>query len=127
MKNELSATEKQQLDALRAALGPNLDSRAKFELLAFWARHPGGWSSRGAIAPRSSANREELDEALRELVQAGLVDADQDTGICFYGLARRHATYAAVMELGRLTPRKRKYLMRALRANTSSLVAELAS
>lgn len=127
MKDHLSATEKQQLDTLRSALARNLDSRAKFELLAFWARHPSGWSSRGAVAPRSFLNHEERNAALRELVDAGVVDVRGGSGFWFYGLAAQHPAYAAVLQLGRLTPKMRKYLMRAARSEPSQLAEELAS
>ena len=111
---EISSADKQKLDYLRAALGRNLDSRAKYDLLAFWARHPSGWSVRGALAPRTSATREEIELALRELVGAGIVEANHGQEISFYGLARMHPAYGAVLQLAKLTPKKRKYLMRVL-------------
>jgi hypothetical protein len=118
MRKELSAIEKQQLDRVRAALGANLDSRAKFELLAFWARHPSGWSSRGALAPRSVLGRQALYEALGELVETGVVEKHEETGICFYGLARKHPAYASVLQVRTLTPKRRKYLMHVARADS---------
>ncbi len=127
MKRELSATEKQELDALSSALGALLDSRAKFELLTFWAWHPAGWSSIGALAPRAGLPRIDLQKALLELVDAGVVETRQGTGICFYAVDRKHAAYAAILQLGRLTPRRRKYLMRAVSADSSFPESRIAS
>jgi len=118
MKRELSAIEKQQLDSVRVALGANLDSCAKFELLAFWARHPGGWSSRGAVAPRSLVSRQELYEALSGLVETGVVEKREGQEICFYRLARKHPACTAVLRLGTLTPKRRKYVLHAARADS---------
>jgi len=117
LKHELSAAEKHQLDALRDALDSNLNSQAKFELLAFWARHPSGRTSRGAISPHSSVSREELNEALQQLAAAGVVEISDGTGIRFYGLAKRHPAYAAILQLGKLTPKRRRYLMRTFAPN----------
>jgi hypothetical protein len=127
MKHELSAREKQQLDALKDTLGALLDSRAKFELLNFWAWHPSGWSSPGAVAPKSSLPRIELHEALLELVDAGLVKTKRGTDICFYAMDSKHPAYAAILQLGRLTPRRRRYLMRNVRASSSVVEAQAAS
>ena len=127
MKKELSPREKQQLDSLKAALGSHLSSRAKLELLSFWARHPTGWSSRGAIAPHSSVKREQMDEALRELVDAGVIEAHEQSGLGLYGLRRQHPAYAAVLQLGGLTPKRRKYLTRAVHSRASPPIAELTS
>lgn len=123
MKRELSDEEKRRLDSLRAVLGSNLDSRAKFELLLFWAWHPSGWSSQGALAPRSPLARSELNEALVRLTKAGVVEIRQGTGICLYRLASSHHAYAAVLELRWLTPRRRKYLLRHLRAEPGWVTA----
>ena len=127
MRKELSAIEKQQLDCMRAALGANLDSRAKFALLAFWARHPSGWSSRRIVAPHSRVARAELYRALNDLVDAGVVEAREDPGICFYALRTQHPAYAAVLQLGKLGPKRRRYLLRAVDEDSSPLAAELAS
>lgn len=120
MKRGLTAADVEHLDTLRALFGEVLNSRAKFELLDFWAWHDSSWSSLGAIAPRSCLSGSVLKKALLELTRAGIVKVADGTGMPFYALNEDHPSYTAIMELGRLTPQRRRYLMSHLAKKASA-------
>jgi len=107
VRKELKESVRRRLDALGRILGRHLTSRAKLDLLTFWSRNHGGWCSRGAIV----LPRKEIDQALAELVEEGVIERQEAYGLCFYALTDDHDVRRAVLELGRLTPNERRYLV----------------
>jgi len=107
----LKESVRSRLQAVVRTLGRHLTERAKLDLLTFWGRNHGGWLSRGAIAPFTLLGRQEIDQALAELVRDGVIKHHEANGVCFYALTDDHAVRRAVLELGRLTPNERRYLV----------------
>ena len=102
-----------QLDRIGSRLGGLLSSRGSLELLSFWARNPNAWCSLGAVTPHTLLPRHEIDSALSQLVDAGLIEIREDNGMSLYALASSHAARPAVLKLARLTPAERRHLLRS--------------
>lgn len=92
-------------------LGQGPTRRARFDLLVFWGRYPGGWSTRAAISPRTRLPKQDIDRALAELVDEGIVDVHGGAPRPYYGLTTAPEILAAVKNLGLLTPRERQALL----------------
>lgn len=91
-------------------LAGHLTERGKLALLRFWGRYPYGWFDRRAISPFNLASRQELEEALDELLEAGILRCTvQDSQRC-YSLSDDPRVRAAAMALARLTPNEVRYL-----------------
>jgi len=96
---------------LRLMLGEHLSSRSRLDLLVFWARYPCGWFDRRAIRPHTRASRDEIEQALEELVEEGVVRRRRDGPVASYALTEAGGIRRAVEELHRLTPNERRYLL----------------
>lgn len=111
MSRELRDGVERQLERLGSVLGRHLTTRAKLDVLTFWGRHPGGWCSRRAVAPFSLASRHEIDESLAELVEDGVIQRRRSGDLNFFAPAEDGDLRGALMELARLTPNERRYLV----------------
>lgn len=111
MRKELKEPLRRRLEGLGRVLGHHLSARAKLDLLLFWARNPGGWYTRRAIKPFSLLPRSQIDEALLALLEDGVVERREHNGVPFYALTENHGVRRAILELGRLTPNERRYLV----------------
>lgn len=97
--------------ALQKALGPHLTSRARYDLLLFWSRFPGGWSGRAAVGPRTRLPRRQIDQALDELVVEAVVRRfDEKGGAYYFALTEDPTLREAVLAFGRLTNSERRHL-----------------
>jgi len=93
-------------------LGSKTMNSAKVELLSFWARHPGGWSSHGVLAPWSRDSRQDLDQAIDELVELGLIKRKSTlSGPPLYALNDRHPLRKVLCVFAHLTPGEKKILI----------------
>lgn len=96
---------------LQRILGGYLTSRSKLDLLIFWGRYPGGWFGRRAVSPLTRASRRQIEDALDELVQEGVIHCRRDGAISLYALTRDVSIRRAVEELPRLTRSERRHLL----------------
>ncbi len=96
---------------LRRLLGYGPTQRARFDLLVFWGRYPGGWFSRAAISPMTGLSRRDIDQALAELVEEGIVGAHADPSGPYYSLTAAPQILDLIRQLGLLTPNERRYVM----------------
>ena len=96
---------------LRLMLGEFLTSRGRLDLLVFWGRYPCGWFDRRAIRPHTRASRDEMEQALEELVEEGVVRRRRDGPVASYALTEAGGIRRAVEALARLTPNERRYLL----------------
>ena len=62
------------------------DNRVKMRPLIFWGCHPNAKFARNAIGYALDSSKLEVDNALRVLVQAGLVDTHMHNDMTFYSL-----------------------------------------
>lgn len=100
-----------RLATLRLILGEFLTSRGRLDLLVFWGRYPCGWFDRRAIRPHTRASRDEMEQALEELVEEGVVRRRRDGPVASYALTEAGGIRRAVEDLARLTPNERRYLL----------------
>jgi len=61
-------------------------TRAKQEALLFWALHPNTKFSRLAVLSAMECSRIEVERALKDMVEAGLVDMHSYNGLVTYSL-----------------------------------------
>ena len=96
---------------LQKVLGRHLTSRARYDLLLFWSRCPGGWSGRAAVGPRTRLPRQQIDQALDELVVEAVVRRiDEKCGAYYFALTEDPMLREAVRAFGRLTNSERHHL-----------------
>jgi len=88
-------SEEQMLRFLEEYAG----DRLKMELLAFWGRHPNARFSRGAISCALDCKKLNIDRALKDMVEVGLVDIYNCNGVPFYSLTVNEERRRPVMEL----------------------------
>lgn len=94
-----------------AKLGGKPIGLAKMDLLGFWARHPGGWSSHGALAPWSRASRQDMNQAIEELVESGLITRTSGSnGRILYALDAHHQATEVLAQFSRLTPDEKRFI-----------------
>lgn len=105
-----SQSEDRRLTILRSILGRHLTSRSRLDLLVFWGRYPCGWFDRRAVRPFTRSSREEIEAALDELVEEGVLRCRRDGAVPSYALTDAGAIRRAVQELPRLTRSERRYL-----------------
>jgi len=91
-------------------LGAHLMGRGKVALLLFWGRYPYGWFDRRAISPFIVAPRDEIERALDQLVEGGIIRRSAEGGQPCYGLTDDPQIRAAVVALASLTPNEVRYL-----------------
>jgi DNA-binding transcriptional ArsR family regulator len=96
---------------LQRILGGYLTSRSKLDLLIFWGRYPGGWFGRKAVSPLTRASRRQIEEALDELVQEGVIECRRDGAMSLYALTGDPTIRSAVEELPRLTRTEHRDLL----------------
>lgn len=104
-------------------LGTGPSRRARFDLLVYWGRHPGGWSTRAAIRPQTRLPGQAIDQALTELVEEGLVRVHQGEARPYYSLLQSPEILTVIKRMGRLTPRERQALLRTITPETRAEVA----
>ena len=92
------ASEKQLFQLLSEYSG----NRAKKDLLVFWCRHPNAKFARSAIYCDSGLNRLEVDKALEEMVEAGLVDTSVHNSVRLYWLTANEERRRPITELATL-------------------------
>jgi len=92
-------------------LEKHLTCRCRLDLLAFWGRYPGGWFGRAALRPLTRSSRKEIEQALDELVEEGVIECRRDGDVPYYTLTTDVRVRGAVKELARLTPNQRRYLL----------------
>jgi len=92
------STEKQ----LSRFLGKYADNRLKIELLAFWCRHPNAKFARSAIYCASDWDKLDMDRALQDMVEMGLVDTQAHNSLRLYWLTTNEERRRPVMELASL-------------------------
>ncbi|MDP2674214.1 MAG: hypothetical protein Q8Q00_04815 [Dehalococcoidia bacterium] len=100
-----------RLTTLRLILGEFLTSRGRLDLLVFWGRYPCGWFDRRAIKPHTRASRVEIERALEELIEEGVVRRHRDGPVASYALTEAGGIRRAVEDFARLTPNERRYLL----------------
>jgi hypothetical protein len=100
-----------QTKVLQRLLGRGPTQRARFDLLVFWGRFPGGWYSHAAIGPVTRSPRRDIDHALEELVAEGIVDAHPDAAGTYYSVTTSPLMLDVIKQLGRLTPNERRALL----------------
>jgi hypothetical protein len=96
---------------LQHLLGDGPTQRARFDLLVFWGRYPGGWSTRAAIHPMTRLPRRDIDGALAELVEEGIMEVQGNPSRPYYSLATSPELLEVIKQLGRLTPKERRALL----------------
>jgi hypothetical protein len=79
------------------------NNRVKRELLEFWGLHPDAKFSRYAICFALDCGKLEADRALRDMVDAGLVDNHANNGLPLYSLTRNEEKRQPVLELAALS------------------------
>jgi len=78
--------------------------RLKTELLAFWGRHPKARFSRGAICCALDVARLDVDRALKQMVETGLVDLyTQNNKTPLYSLTGDEKICHMVLEVASLS------------------------
>jgi hypothetical protein len=100
-----------QSKVISRLLGDGPTQRARWDLLVFWGRYPGGWYSRGAIDPRTSLPRREIELALKELVAEGVVDVHSDAYGKYYALTTAPRTLALIKRLWTLSPNAKRLVL----------------
>ena len=100
-----------QSKLIRRLLGDGPTQRARWDLLVFWGRYPGGWYSRRAIDPRTSLPRREIELALEELVAERVVDVHSDAYGKYYALTNAPLTLALIKRLWTLSPNAKRLVM----------------
>jgi hypothetical protein len=76
--------------------------RLRLDLLGFWGRHPNARFSSRAVCCALDCNKRDAELALKELVDAGILDACVENGMRFYCLTTQAAMRDPVTELGSL-------------------------
>jgi hypothetical protein len=77
--------------------------RLKTELLAFWGRHPKAKFSRSAIRCALDFGKLDVDRALEQLVETGLVDVCANSKMPLYSLTANEERRRLVLELASLS------------------------
>jgi biotin operon repressor len=101
----------EQTKLVQRLLGDGLTQRARFDLLVFWGRYSGGWYSRAAISPMTGLARRDIDKALAELVEEGIVEVHADPFGPYYSLTTSPQIHNFILQLGHLTPNERRALL----------------
>ena len=101
-------TEKQLLRLLKQYAS----DRLKMELLAFWGRHPNAKFTRGAISCALDCKKLDMDRALKDLVERGLVDMHKHNGVTFYALTTNEERRRVALELAALGWDQRRLMLR---------------
>ena len=78
------------------------DNRVKKRLLFFWGSHPNAKFARNAIGYALDSGKLEVDNALRDLVQVGLVDTHMHNDMTFYSLTMNNEKRRLVLALAAL-------------------------
>lgn len=121
MSRESREAAEKRVEMLSQTIGRHLTTRAKLNVLTFFGRHPGGWCSRRAVAPLRLESRQEIDRALAELVEDGVLRRRQSGDLSLFAVAEGGHLRRAIIELSRLTPNERRRLVRwAIRNHESS-------
>ena len=76
--------------------------RLRLEPLEFWGRHANARFSARAVCFAVDWKRRDVEQALRELVAAGLLESAVENGLTFYSLTTHEDKRGPVMELGSL-------------------------
>lgn len=76
--------------------------RLKMRLLAFWGRHPQARFAIDAIYCGLGCKKLDLNRALREMAEAGLLDTYHNNGVSFYSLTASKEERRPVLELASL-------------------------
>ncbi len=92
-------------------LGSSVTRRARWDLLVFWGRFPGGWYTRAAIDPVTTEPKYQIERALQELVEDGVVDLHRDTYGEYYALTDAPQILSAIRRLCTLSPNARRLVM----------------
>jgi hypothetical protein len=111
MTREIRPCLEEQTKIVQRLLGDGLTQRARFDLLVFWGRYPGGWYSHAAIGPITRFPRRAIDQALEELVAEGIVDAHPDASGAYYSVTTSPQMLDVIKQLGHLTPNERRALL----------------
>ena len=106
----MTALDSQTLTDLSALLSRHGDSRATRELLLFWALHPHARFSRLAILCATECSRSEVNKALGNMVQNGLVAVQSQNGSAVYSLAANDDVRNMLAALSTLDWRQRQLL-----------------
>jgi len=101
-------TEEQLLRFLEQYAG----DRLKTELLAFWGRHPNAKFTRSAISCALDCKKLDMDRALKDMVERGLVDMHKHNGVTFYSLTANEERRRVALELAALGWDQRRLMSR---------------
>jgi hypothetical protein len=89
-------------ESLQCFLAEHGSNWVKRELLLFWGLHPNAKFNRFAICYAVDGSRLYTKIALRDMVEAGLVDTHVNNGEILYSLTRNDARRRPVIELAAL-------------------------
>lgn len=79
------------------------NNRVKRELLAFWGMHPEARFSSYVICFALDCGKLEMNRALREMLDAGLIDNHTHNGLSLYSLTKNEEKRQTVLKLAALT------------------------
>jgi hypothetical protein len=96
---------------IRRLLGDGPTQRARWDILVFWGRYPGGWYSRAAIDPITTVPGHEVGRALEQLVEEGIVDVDSGAYGKYYALTDSPRILSLIKRLGTLSPNARRLVL----------------
>lgn len=86
-------------ERLSRFLEEHAGDRLKMQLLAFWGRHPHARFAIGAIYCGLGYKKPDLNRALKEMVEAELLDTYHNNGVSFYSLTANEEKRQPILEL----------------------------
>lgn len=81
---------------------PEEANQVKREILAFWGHHPNAKFDRSALCHALDYKKDETDRAIKDMVEARLVDTYMHNGTTFYSLSIDEEKRYPIVKLGTL-------------------------